>query len=696
MLDRNFRHNNDWVSFCKRIVREFKEITHRYQLLRWLVVVFLALFLTVSIYMTYLAKTMDVQDLRSSLKRPTIIYDRNDQQAGEFSGQKGSYVNLKQISPNLPNAILSTEDHNFYHEHGFSARGFGRAFLLMIKNKLLHRDYISGGGSTLTQQLVKNTYLSQEQTFNRKLKELFMSIQVANVYPKNEILTMYMNKSYFGNGVYGVQDASERYFGLPAKQLPVADAAVLAGMLTSPGTFDPISHPHLARQRRNMVLNLMVQNHKLSASQARQDESQPIQIKNNYIYQNHYRYPYYFDSVINEAIHRYGLTESDIMNRGYRIYTSLNQSQQSNLQQNFKNPNNFPHNAADGTKVQAASIAMNPKTGGVTAVVGGRGRHVFRGYDRATQMKRQPGSAIKPLAVYTPALEDGYSYDSSLVNRPKSYHGYTPRNYNNVYTGKIPMYKALAQSMNAPTVWLLNKIGINKGYDSVRKFGLPVISRDKNLALGLGGLSRGVSPQTMASAYTAFANGGERTAPHYIRKITNASGKVIVDNSTPSSHQVMSPSTAKQMTSMMLGVFDDGTGVDAKPDGYQVAGKTGSTEADNTGDSDATRDKWIVGYTPNVVLATWEGFDNTNRTHHLENLSGTGIGPLFKNEMQSIIPTTKETKFDVQNAQSLARNGGSARLKRGLSQFTADFNQGFRSVKSSTHHLINEAKRLFD
>ncbi|XIF20353.1 MAG: PBP1A family penicillin-binding protein [Acetilactobacillus jinshanensis] len=685
-------------------LRKIKSFNHRYQLTRWIVLIFLTLFLTMSIYMTYIAKTMDVSNLHSSLEKPTIIYDAKGRQAGQFSGQKGSYVGLKDISPNLPNAILSTEDRNFYHEHGFSPSGYGRAVLLMIKNKLLHRDYISGGGSTLTQQLVKNTYLTQQQTFNRKLKELFMSIQVANVYPKRDILAMYMNNSYFGNGVYGVQDASERYFGLPASKLPVQDAAILAGMLTNPGAYNPINHPKLSKQRRNVVLYLMAKNHKITMSRAQELAQTPINVKNNYIYKSHYQYPYYFDAVINEAINRYGISESDIMNHGYRIYTTLNQKQQSDLQDNFKNPNNFPHNASNGAKVQAASIAMNPHSGGVTAVVGGRGKPVFRGYNRATQMTRQPGSTMKPLAVYTPALESGYSYDSSLLNEPKSYdHGtYKPKNYNNVYTGHVPMYKALAQSMNAPTVWLLNRIGVDKGFDSAKNFGIPVTRSDKNLALGLGGLSKGVSPQQMASAYTAFANGGTRTSPHYIRKIVNASGKVIVNNTGSTTHNVMSPGTAKQMTSMMLGVFDNGSGVDAKPSGYQVAGKTGSTEADNTGDSDATRDKWIVGYTPNVVLATWEGFDNTNRNQHLENLSGTGIGPLFKNEMQEIIPTTKETPFKVKDAQTMVSEHDSTSsshwndFKQKASKVTADFDQGFGSVKNSTHHFIDKAKHFLE
>ncbi|WP_286136899.1 transglycosylase domain-containing protein [Philodulcilactobacillus myokoensis] len=702
-------HNQDrkrwFLQLLHRIRKNWHRLSKRYHLVRMMVAALLLVVLLMSSFLTFKAKTIGVGNLHSSLKQSTVIYDNSNQNAGELYSQKGTYVGLQRISQNIPNAILSTEDRNFYHEYGFSFKGIGRAFLLAIKNKILHRDYISGGGSTITQQLVKNAYLSQQQTLSRKLNEIFISIQVENTYSKNAILSMYMNNAYFGNGVYGVQDASERYFGMSADQLPIQDAAVLAGMLTNPSGFNPVDHPNRSKARRNVVLDLMAENHKISYSQAKQYQKMPIKTVDNYSYKNKYNYPYYFDAVIDEAINKYGLSENDIMNHGYKIYTTLNQKQQQSMQNDFNDDNNFPQNASDGTKVQAASVAVNPSDGGVSAVVGGRGQHVFRGYNRATEIKRQPGSTMKPLAVYTPALENGYNYDSTLVNKNQTYgkNHYHPENYGNQYTGKVPMYQALAQSMNAPAVWLLNQIGVNKGYHSVKNFGLPINSSDKNLALALGGLSNGVSPQQMAGAYTSFANHGVMNQPHYIRKIVDASGHVIVDNTTPNSKQVMSNSTAKQMTSMMLGVFDNGTGADAKPSGYQVAGKTGSTEADQTGDADATRDKWIIGYTPNVVLVTWEGFDNTNAAHHLENVSGTGIGPLFKNEMQSIIPTTKQNNFDVSDAQTMAedKNKGKSsnniwnNIENGADKFSSDVGKGVNSIKNGANNLYQKAKQWF-
>ncbi|MGF2383992.1 PBP1A family penicillin-binding protein [Lentilactobacillus otakiensis] len=692
-------NNKSTKSFRKsagHFFKRFNRFCRRFHLVKWLVVVFLSISLVTSTYLVFLAKTAHVQNLESSLSKTTEIFDVSNKKAGELYAQKGTYVHLNQVSANIPKAVLSTEDRNFYHEYGFSFKGIARAMFLLVKNKLLHRDYISGGGSTLTQQLVKNAYLSQEQTMTRKLKELFLSIQVENVYSKNEILTMYLNNAYFGNGVWGVQDAAKKYFGENAVDLSVPDSAVLAGMLTSPSAFNPIDHPKAAKWRRNVVLQLMVENNKLTQAQANYYKKTPITLRDTYVRKDGYKYPYYFDAVINEAISKYGMTESEIMNRGYRIYTNLNQSQQQTMQTNFDNDAMFPANAADGTEVQAASIGVSPTTGGVTAVVGGRGKHVFRGYNRATQITRQPGSTMKPLAVYTPALEAGYKFDSELVDKKKSYgtNHYTPKNYNNVYQGKVPMYEALAQSMNAPAVWLLNQIGVSRGYDSVKDFNIPVTKKDKNLALALGGMSGGVSPQEMAGAYTAFANGGKIVKPFYIRKIVDSTGKVVVDNTAKQEgRQIMSSSVAKQMTSMMLGVFNNGTGVDAKPYGYSVAGKTGSTEADNTGSSDATKDKWIIGYTPDLVVATWEGFDSTSQAHHLENLSGTGVGPLFKNEMQTMLPYTKNSTFDTKDAQSIVQ--GESSNDNLWDTIQKKSNEYGNQIEQKAKDLIDDAKGWF-
>lgn len=677
---------------------------HRYQLTRWIIVIVLAVIFVTSAVLTYQAKTANVKNLKAALSQPTLVYDKHNEKAGSLYSQKGTWVDLDKISPNVQNAVIATEDRNFYKEYGFSVKGIARAFVMYGMNKVLGRNYISGGGSTLTQQLVKNAFLSQQQTFTRKAKELFLSIEVENVYTKKDILAMYLNNAYFGNGVWGVQDASERYFGESAAELTVPQAAVLAGMLTNPSAYNPDDHPKNALSRRNVVLNLMAETGKISDSQAKSYAQTPIVTSNNYSNEDGYKYPYYFDAVIDEAINRYGLTESDIMNRGYKIYTYLDQGSQAGMQDTFDNANNFPSNATDGTKVQAASVAVNADDGGVEAIVGGRGEHVFRGYNRATQIKRQPGSTLKPIAVYAPALASGYRYSSILEDKLQSYgtNHYKPENYNNQYSGKIPMYQALEQSKNAPAVWLLNKIGVDKGYDYVKKFGLNPSEGDKNLAMALGGLTKGVSPIQLASAYTAFANDGNMSKTRFIRKIVDAYGKTIVNN-TPEKKRVISKKVANEMTSMMLGVYGDsaGTGYGAEPSGYTIAGKTGSTEADTSGNSEATRDKWMVGYTKDVVVATWEGFDDTNKDHHLENITGVGMNSMFKAEMSEILPNTKGTSFQVKSASSLANNNGNSNagnlwdnIEDGTSSIKDSISKGASGVKEKAGELFKDAKKF--
>ena len=583
--------------YGKKFWSWFLAKSRRYQLWRWLVVIFLASFLCMSIYLTFIAKTSNVKGLKNALEQATEIYDKNDQKAGYLYAQKGTWTAIDDISPNVIDAVLSTEDRNFYKEYGFSVKGIARAGLMHVKNKLTGGNAVTGGGSTLTQQLVKNAFLSQEQTLSRKAKEIFIAMQVENTYSKKEILAMYLNHAYFGNGVWGVGDAAKRYFGTTASQLTVPQAATLAGMLTSPNAYNPADHPEASKKRRDVVLSLMEDNNKLTATQTKEYQATPMVTSNTYTYNSGYKYPYYFDAVISEAIDRYGLSEADIMNRGYKIYTSLDQNYQATFQEDFANDYLFPDNAANGAKAQGASVALDPKTGGVAAVVGGRsGTHVFRGYNRGIQLVRSPGSTIKPLAVYAPALNKGYHYDSELPDELKAYgtNKYTPHNWNNVYGGDLPMYKALAESKNTSAVWLLNKIGVKTGFDSVEKFGVTLDPSDENLSLALGGLKKGVSPYQIASAYTAFANDGVRYDPHFITKIVDASGKTIVDNTEVDSTRVLSAKNANEMTSMLIDVYTMGTGTNAKPAGYTIAGKTGSTQGNGS-----------IRWLPILIIGMW-------------------------------------------------------------------------------------------
>lgn len=667
-----------------------KRINYRFQLVRWLILIVLSLFLAVSSYYTFKVKTANLSNLQASLAKTTVIYDQNGKKAGSVSSGKGTYVSLSKISPNVQKAVVATEDRTFWTNIGISPKGILRAAVSYV----IHGGNIAGGGSTITQQLVKNSILTQQQTLSRKVEEMFYAIQVTKVYSKKQIMAMYLNNAYFGNGVYGVQDASRKYFGKNASQLTVAEGASLAGILRNPSYYNPIDSLSHSVSRRNLILQLMVDDKSISQTTADKAKKEGMNLVDTYKATSGYKYPYYFDAVISEAISKYGLSENEIMSKGLKIYTTLDQNYQQSMQDSFKNKYNFPVNPAGTSRAQGASVAMDPKTGAIKALVGGRGKHVFRGYNRATQMQRQPGSAIKPLAVYAPALENGYHYDSDLSNKRQKFgkNGYEPVNVDNQYSTTIPMYQALAQSKNVPAVWLLNKIGVSTGVSYLKKFGITVSKSDQNLALALGGVSTGVSPLQMARAYSAFANSGKLPDSSYmITKITDASGNVIAENNNTGTSQIISADTAKEMTQMLLSVFTSGTAVNAKPAGYSVAGKTGSTEVSF---AYGTKDQWIVGYTPDVVVATWVGFDKTDKSYYMQGISETGITTLYRDELTRILPYSKQTSFTVQSADSMAQSNGTSSTSSSSSNWSKKLKEsisdGVKNAESAIKSWYNK------
>ncbi|WP_179395760.1 PBP1A family penicillin-binding protein [Lacticaseibacillus absianus] len=668
-------------------------VFRRFQLIRWAVLLVLLVVLGLSSWFTYKAKTADVQEIKSSMQTRTTILAGDDQVAGRLYGQKGTYVDLKDISINVQNAVISTEDRSFYTNLGFDIKGILRA----VAGLVINRGTITGGGSTITQQLAKNTLLSQKQTFLRKGQELFLAVQLTKVYSKQDILAMYLNNAYFGNGVWGVQDASRRYFGKNAADLSISEGATLAAMLRSPSFYNPIDHMDNALSRRDLVLDLMVDNGKLTAAQARAEKTKRLTLKNTYSNDGAQKYPYFFDAVIEEARNKYGIDEDDIVNKGYRIYTTLNTTYQTQMQTSFENSWVFPPDAADGTKAQAASIAVDPDTGGVLAVVGSRGPHVYLGFNYATQLQRSPGSTLKPMMVYTTALENGYAYDSSLTDKKLSYgkDNYTPTNPEGVYLGTVPMYQALAASLNAPAVWLMNQIGIDKGVSELAKFGITLKGTDAHqLSSVLGGVSTGFSPLTLARAYSAYANGGRLPSTHFIRKIVDASGQTIVDNTKTSSKQIISKATATEMTSMLIGVFNDGTGQNAKPANYTVAGKTGTVEIPDSWGS-GSHDSWVVGYTPDVVVATWTGFANSDKDHYIR--AGSSASALFKSEMTNILPNTPQTSFATKDAKTRAELQTPALESGDLwTEIQSGAQNAFDKAKGTLGEWYNDVKGWFN
>ena len=666
----------------------FRRFWRRFHLTKILLIIGLGFSLLTGGYLFYLAKTTNVKDLQNALKATTIIYDKNGDQAGSLTGQKGTYVELDAISENLQNAVVATEDRSFYKNSGIN---YGRFFLAILT---LGR---SGGGSTITQQLAKNAYLSQDQTVERKAKEFFLALEINKKYSKKEILTMYLNNAYFGNGVWGIEDASKKYFGVSASQLSLDQSAVLAGMLKGPEIYNPLYSVENATNRRNTVLQNMVAAGYIDQKTA--DQSAAVDIHGQLVdaYEGKsedYRYPSYFDAVINEAVNEYGLTEEDIVKNGYRIYTELDQNYQASMQVIYDNTALFPV-AADGTRAESGSVALDPKTGGVRALVGRVGSDQnpgFRTYNYATQAARSPGSTIKPLVVYSPAVAEGWSTNKELDNSTTQYGSYEVNNYAGIQSSPtVPMYQALAESLNLPAVATANDLGLDTVFEYGKKFGLNMDKVDKSLAVALGaGVT--TNPMQMAQAYGTFANGGVMNDAHLITKIENASGQVVKSHSQKST-RVLSGSTTDKMTNMMLGTFSNGTGVNAAPYGYTMAGKTGTTET--SFNKDLSGDQWVIGYTPDVVISQWLGFPTTDENHYLTDSSAGTASEIFRNVANSVLPYTDGTQFDsVKN--SYAENG-IAPVGEETTETDSKEDKGFfEDVKEKASNMVDDAKKAID
>ena len=665
------------------LIRKF---WRRYHLTKIVLILGLSAGLLVGTYLFAVAKSTNVNDLQNALKTRTLIFDREEKEAGALSGQKGTYVELTDISKNLQNAVIATEDRSFYKNDGIN---YGRFFLAIVTAGR------SGGGSTITQQLAKNAYLSQDQTVERKAKEFFLALELTKKYSKDQILTMYLNNAYFGNGVWGVEDASKKYFGVSASEVSLDQAATLAGMLKGPELYNPLNSVEDSTNRRDTVLQNMLAAGYIDKNQETEaaEVDMTSQLHDKYEGKiSDYRYPSYFDAVVNEAVSKYNLTEEEIVNNGYRIYTELDQNYQANMQVVYENTSLFPR-AEDGTFAQSGSVALEPKTGGVRGVVGqvaGNDKTGFRNFNYATQSKRSPGSTIKPLVVYTPAVEAGWALNKQLDNHTMQYDSYKVDNYAGIKTSpEVPMYQALAESLNIPAVATVNDLGVDKAFEAGEKFGLNMEKVDRVLGVALGS---GVetNPLQMAQAYAAFANEGLMPEAHFISRIENASGQVIASHKN-SQKRVIDKSVADKMTSMMLGTFTNGTGISSSPADYVMAGKTGTTEA--VFNPEYTSDQWVIGYTPDVVISHWLGFPTTDENHYLAGSTSNGAAHVFRNIANTILPYTPGSTFTVENAYK--QNGIAPANTRNQVQSNEE-NQADNSlsdIRSRAQNLVDEASR---
>ncbi|QED46813.1 transglycosylase domain-containing protein [Cytobacillus dafuensis] len=576
--------------------------------------------------LTSCSPTEYVNDVKVDLSKldvysNTVIYDKNGEKIQELHNKEHpEVVFLKDLPEYLKMAFVVTEDKRFFEHKGVDPKGILRA---------LYKNIESGsrteGASTITQQLARNVYLSNEKTIERKTKEMVIAAEIERKYTKEQILEMYLNHIYFGSGAYGIQAAAQEYFGKDAKDLNIAESALLAGLPKAPSKYSPRSNMDLAKERRATVLSLMRKNNIITEVEEKEANKEEIKLPPKTT-QEYSAYQSYIDYALKEATSEYGVTLEDLYRGGYKIYTNLDTSIHQAMNQAVENYR-FTEDEPD-QQVEVGMTAIDPNSGAILAMYGGR-NYVYQDFNHATA-KYQPGSTIKPLAVYAPALETNeWEPDSLLKDEPMNFGNYSPENAEHRYYGDVSMEEAVGRSLNVPAVYLLQQIGINKGYDFVENAGIELDPNDRNLSLALGGLTYGASTLDMAQAYSAFANGGKITKAHAIKEIVDSHGKVLPSPAIETKI-IMSEETASEMTKMLQGVISKPYGTGRLADiGTPLAGKTGTTEANLEG-INGNKDAWFVGYTPNLVLSIHSGFDKTDRNHYLTGGGGKTPAELFK------------------------------------------------------------------
>jgi len=562
-----------------------------------------------------LVARQDVSRLEEPLPASTIVYDQNNTEVLRLSPSKSEPVTYDSLPKPLIEAVVAVEDKRFFEHSGTDLQGISRALLTNLSSGRTVQ-----GASTITQQLAKNVFLTQERTWSRKWKELLLAQKIERNYSKQQIITYYLNQIYFGEGAWGIKKAADIYFGVPVNKLTLSQSALLAGIIKAPSALSPYRHPEEATARRNVVLQLMKDQGKIDQATYAASIAEPLHLLSSKpVNSNGIKYPYYIDQMIREAGEKYGLTQNEVLYGGLRFITTLDTHMQEAVEHVYAQDSNFPASSSDQL-IQSGAVLVDPRDGGIKALVGGRGKQNFRSFNRAVQLKRQPGSTMKPISVYTPAFEQGYSPEDTLIDEPVNFNGYQPRNAGGSYHGEVSIYESIIHSYNVPAVKLLNELGIDAGMESAKRFGLELTDEDRSLGLALGGLQEGVSPLDMAEAFSVFANDGSRIPAHTIIRIETADGEIVGEADPEERITVTTPTVARTMTAVLEGVVSNGTGTAAALTGRQLAGKTGTTEMPGT-NGEGMKDNWFVGYTPQLVGAVWLGYDHSDAAHYLTTTS---------------------------------------------------------------------------
>lgn len=531
------------------------------------------------------------------------------------------WIDSGKIPDIVKTAAVSIEDERFYKHKGVDLkRTFGATFWYAL-SKITHKSP-SYGGSTITQQVIKNITNEKDKTAGRKVKEMMRAIALEKRFTKDEILTTYLNIVYFGNQCYGIESASKIYFSKSADKLTLPEAAMIVGITQAPSRFNPFKNPEAATEKRNRVLSKMYELGKISEDEYNKAKDSPLGVNKNHKSIHATIYNYFVDQVISDVVYALqtekgyskDFATQQVFNGGFKIYTTMDPTIQDAIDNVYSNTGNFP-GASGGT--QSSMVIIDPYTGEIKGMAGGIGKKTTsRGLNRATQAYHQPGSSIKPLSVYSPALETKKITAASILTDEQITLGkgteneWSPKNSYKGFKGDLSVRKAIEISANIPAVKTLQSIGLDTSYSYMTKkyhFSSLVID-DKNLSpLSLGGLTKGVSAKEMAAGYSVFVNGGVYITPHTYTKVLDNTGKVLLEFEVKS-NRVISEENAFIMTSFLSEVVNGsaGTGRRAKLSNMPTYGKTGTTNSNF--------DKWFVGFTPYYVGAVWYGYDKNPKS----------------------------------------------------------------------------------
>lgn len=576
-------------------------------------------------------KLIQNKTLLNNFNSKVNFYDTNDIPLVQTSVSGKTSTTLDELPDYVKNAFIAIEDKEFYNHKGLN---FKRIIKATLNN--LASGYPKEGGSTISQQLVKNVHLNSEKTIKRKIQEAFLTSQIERQYSKDEILETYLNAIYFGNNAIGIENASYAYFNCPAKDLTLEQSATLAGIIKSPSYYSPITNPKNCLKRRNLVLDEMLKENFITPEEHKKATGSGLNLS---LGLNAINSTCFYQETIKEAQKILDLSEKDVALSNYKIFTYLDSDMQNNIIKDFQN--NFTTKNIDSTLV-----VLDNKTSGVVSLV-----------SSATNLrKRQPGSLIKPVLCYAPSFEEGILSSLSPINdSPISFGNWTPTNVDGKFSGYISTREALSKSKNIPAVKVLDYVGIEKAKDYAERMGIQFDASDNHLALSLGAMKYGVTPVQMAATYSTFANGGRYDDCRFIKKIEDFNGNVIYQHNQ-NLNKVVSEDTAYLVSDILKDTITKGTAKKLKTLPFALSAKTGTVGLETgSGNTDA----WCASYNKNYTICAWIGNTTGNSKNNLTktqnggtistNLSKIAWQSVKANEQEWIKKpvTIKEMKVDL-------------------------------------------------